>query len=305
MAYNASRRVDLGSVARAPFAALQWRLLLLWVVLLLIPTAVVSLPLWRSLGGLLDHSVHAAAWAQSFHAMMFGDAMMQLGQSAGWLSGAGIAGLMVTVLLLPLLNGMLVASGRAGRALGFGHLLQSGLIEYGRMFRLMLWSLLPYAVAFGGAAMAFAFASKQADKAVLESQADASRHVAMFVFIALFVLAQVVVESARASFIADVGLRSATRAFGRGFMQLLRRPLSSLISYLLITAICLVIAALLAKLRVGTVAVGLGGFLLALLLTELTVLVTGWMHVARVFALARVAASLSPSRRSGGLPSAL
>ena len=39
---------------------------------------------------------------------------------------------------------MVVASGRAGRALGFGHLLQSGLIEYGRMFRLMLWSLLPY-----------------------------------------------------------------------------------------------------------------------------------------------------------------
>lgn len=305
MAYNVSRRVDLGSLLRAPFAALQWRLLLLWVLLLLVPTAVVSLPLWRSLSGLLDHSVHATAWAQSFHAMMFGDVVSQLGQHNGWVGGAGFAGLLVTVLLLPLLNGMVVASGRAGRALTFGHLLQSGMIEYGRMFRLMLWSLLPYAVVIGGTALAFTFADKQAEKAVLESQADSSRDVALFVLCALFVLAQVVMESARASFIVDVGLRSATRAFGRGFMQLLRRPFSSLLGYLLVTAICLGIALLLGRLRVATPAIGAGGFVLALLLTELAVVVTGWMHVARVFVLARVAVSLNPSRRAGGIPSAL
>lgn len=133
MAYNTSRRVDAGSLVRAPFAAMQWRLLLVWVVLLLIPTAVVSLPLWKSLGGLLDHSVHAPAWAQSFHAEMFSDVIRQMGKNHDWLNGAGLAGLVITALLLPLLHGMVVASGRSGRTLGFGHLLQSGLIEYGRM----------------------------------------------------------------------------------------------------------------------------------------------------------------------------
>ncbi|HET6433733.1 hypothetical protein [Dyella sp.] len=305
MAYNTSRRVDLGSLVGAPFAALQWRLLLLWVVLLLVPAAIVSLPLWGALGELLDHSVQAAAWAQSFNAMMFGDVMMQLGQNNAWLNGAGLAGLVVTLLLLPWLHGMVVAAGRAGRALGFGHLLQSGLIEYGRMFRLMLWSLLPYAVMLGLAGLAMGMASKQGDAAVLESKAVMARHVAMGVALALFVLAQAIVESARASFVADIGLRSATRALGRGVMQLLRRPLSTLLSYLLITLVGLAIALALGMARIHTPALGLGGFVLALLLTQLAVASNGWMHAARVFALARVAASLNPSRRGGGLPPAL
>lgn len=305
MARMHSRRVDLGSLVTAPFAAMQWRLLLLWVVLLLLPTAVVSLPLWKSLGGLLDHSVHAAAWAQSFHAMMFGDVIMQLARNSGWLSGAGIAGLVVTAALLPLLHGMVVAAGRAGRSLGFGHLLQSGLIEYGRMFRLMLWSVLPYAVMFGLAGMAMSVARKQADAATLESQAQAAHHAALWVVGALFVLAQAVVESSRAAFVADVGLRSATRALGRGVMQVLRRPLSTLLSYVLISAIGLAIALALGMWRVRTPALGAGGFMLALLISQFAVAVTGWMHAARVFALARVAGSLQPARRGGGLPPAL
>ncbi len=301
MARMNSRRVDLGALLTAPFAAMQWRLLLLWVVLLLLPTAVVSLPLWKALDELLDHSVHAATWAQSFHAMMFGDVIMQLGQNSGWLSGAGIAGLVVTVVLLPLLHGMVVAAGRAGRALGFGHLLQSGLIEYGRMVRLMLWSVLPYAALFGLAGLAMSVVRKQADAATLESQALAAQHAALWVLGVLFMLAQAVVESSRAAFVADAGLRSATRALGRGVMQLLRRPLSTLLSYVLISAIGLAIALALGMWRVRTPALGWGGFVLALLISQLSVAVTGWMHAARVFTLARVAGSLVPARRGGGL----
>jgi hypothetical protein len=301
MARNLSRRVDLGSLLTAPFAALQWRLLLLWVLLLLLPTAVVGLPLWKELGGLLDHSVHATAWAQSFHAMMFGDVMMQIGRDSGWLGGAGLAGLVLTVLLLPWLHGMVVAAGRASRTLGFGHLLQSGLIEYGRMFRLMLWSLLPYAVTVGLATVVMHAADKRADAAVLQSEADAAGHAALWAAVVLFVLAQAIVESSRAAFVADVGLRSATRAFGRGFMQLLRRPFSTLFGYLLVSAVGLGIALALGMWRVRTPAVGTGGFLLALLISQLAVAVTGWMHAARVFTLARVAGTLTASRRGGAL----
>lgn len=299
---HASRRVDLGAVMRAPLAAMQWRLLLLWTLLLLLPTAVVGLPLWRSLSGLLDHSVHAPAWAAQFNPLMFGDTLSALGEDTGWIGGAAILGLLLTLLLSPFLNGMLVGGGRASRVLGFGHLLQCGIVEYGRMFRLMLWSIVPYAAMAALIGVAFDAADRIGARAVLESQADRASHLATVLAVLLFVLAQAIVESGRAAFIADGNLRSATRAFGRGFMQLLCRPFSTLLSYVLISLVGYAVALALGLGRVHTPALGTTGLVLAMLLTQLVVLVLGWVRVARVYALAEVARSLSSSRRGNGLP---
>lgn len=295
-----ARRTDVGSVLRAPLAALQWRLLLLWLVLLLVPTALVAVPVWRALGDLLDHSVHAAAWAEKFDALMFSDTMVALGQGSAWFHGSLVLASAVALLLGPFLTGMTVAAGRAGRVLSLGQLLQSGVIEYGRMFRVLLWSLLPYAIAIGLGGLAIAAAGKQGDRAVLESAAERYHHTALWVLGVLFVLAHAVVESARAAFIVDPGLRSATRALGRGFVQLVRRPLGTLLSYLVIGAVGYALAVAVGIGRVQTHALGLGGFLMALLLAELAVLATGWTRVARLFALAAVGRSLAPRR--GGFP---
>ncbi|WP_426702454.1 hypothetical protein ACPPVV_05460 [Rhodanobacter sp. Col0626] len=299
-----SRRVDSGAVVSAPFAAMQWRLLLLWILLLLLPTAVVSLPVWRALSGALDHSIQAQAWATRFNATMVGDVMSTL-QISNWFHGIALVGMLLMLLLLPFLNGMVVGTGRAGRALGFSHLLQCGIVEYGRMFRLMLWSILPYAAMGGLIGVVLHMADGIGDKAVLESQADRASHLALFVAGVLFVLAQSIVESGRAAFIADTGLRSATRAFGRGFMQLLRRPFSTLLCYLLISVIGYAVAFVLGLGRVHTPAVGVVGLVLAVLLAQLVAVVIGWMRVARLFALAEVARSLSPSRVASGLPPAI
>ncbi|MEI7037278.1 hypothetical protein [Fulvimonas yonginensis] len=295
-----NRRTDLGAVLRAPIAALQWRLLLLWMVFLLLPTAVAALPLWRALSDLLDSSVHAAAWARQFDPLMFGDAAAALGRDGAWLHGSLVVSVALAVLLGPFLAGMTVAAGRAGRVLGFGQLLQSGVIEYGRMFRVLLWSLLPYAAAIGLGAAAFGVAHKQAERAVLESVADRAQHTALWVTLVLFALAHAIVESARAAFIADAGLRSATRALGRGFMQLLRRPLGTLLVYVVMGAIGYALALAVGVARLRTPAVGTGGFLLALLLAEAAVLAIGWTRVARLFALAEIGRALAPRR--GGLP---
>ena len=295
-----ARRTDVGSVLRAPLAALQWRLLLLWLVFLLVPTALVAVPVWRALGDLLDHSVHAPAWAEKFDAMMFSDTMVALGQGSAWFHGSLMLASAVALLLGPFLTGMTVAAGRAGRVLSLGQLLQSGVIEYGRMFRVLLWSLLPYAIAIGLGGLAIAAAGKQDDRAVLESAAERYHHTALWVLGVLFVLAHAVVESARAAFIVDPGLRSATRALGRGFVQLIRRPIGTLLSYLVIGAAGYALAVALGIGRVQTPALGLGGFLMALLLAELAVLATGWTRVARLFALAAVGRSLAPRR--GGFP---
>ncbi|MEP7185538.1 MAG: hypothetical protein ABI767_06845 [Rhodanobacter sp.] len=284
---------------------MQWRLLLLWTLLLLLPTALVSLPFWRALSGAIDHSIHAQAWATRFNATMFGDAMAAIKVSS-WINGLAILGMSLTVLMSPFLNGMVIGSGRAGRALGFSHLLQCGIVEYGRMFRVMLWSILPYAIMGGLIGAALHFANHLGDKAVLQSRADSASHIAIFLAVVLFVLAQAIVESARAAFIADAGLRSATRALGRGFMQVLRRPFSTLLSYLLISVIGYAIALALGIVRINTPALGLVGLVLAMLLAQLIVLVIGWVRVARLLALAEVGRSLHGSRHaSGGMPTAL
>lgn len=46
-------------------AALQWRLLLLWLACLLLPAALAALPVWMLLARELDHSVHVPALARA------------------------------------------------------------------------------------------------------------------------------------------------------------------------------------------------------------------------------------------------
>jgi len=299
MSYKNTRRVDFSAVARAPFAALQWRLLLLWIVATLIATSVAALPLLQSLGALLDHSTHASAWARQFDGLMFGDLADALSNQHAGLHGAALASLLLMLLWLPWLNGMVVASGRAGRTLGFAQLLQGGLAEYGRMFRLMLWSILPYALAGWLVQMGFDRADDRGDLATLQSQADHALQLAWWAAAVVMVLAQAWVESARAAFIADIGLRSASVALLRGLLQLLRRPLSSLLVYAVITALGFAIALAIGLLRVRTVSVGAPGIAWGFVLSQLIVIALGWMRIARLFALAEVGRSLGLGRRSG------
>lgn len=304
MAYETVRAAGIRALFSAMFDAVQWRLLLFWLMLLLLPTAVVAIPLWYTLGGMLDHSVHATAWAQQLDPLMFGDMVRGMAPHAAWLGGTAVLALLLTLMLLPFLDGMIVGSGRARHVLGFSMLLQNGLVEYGRMFRIMLWSLLPYLAAVLLAASALHLARQHASLAVLESQASMGLRLAHWTAVVLFVLAQAVVESSRAAFIADTGLRSATRALGRGFRQLLQRPVRTLVFYLLVTGLGLLMAGSLGFVRVHIRAAG-SDLWLALVLSQLIVLTLGWMRVARLFALAKVARLLSRGRRAGSLPPSL
>ena len=306
MTIGGTRRVKLAAVVRVVGAATQWRLLLVWAGLLSLPTAIVAVPLWRTLAAILDHSVHAQAWAEHFNAMMFGDTMGVLTQgSFAWFGATFLLGVLLTFLLSPFLNGMLVGSGRASRALGFSQLLQCGVIEYGRMFRVMLWSLLPYAAVAALVGVGFSWADKVGEHAVLESRAEAASHAVFWLLGILLVLAQTVVESTRAAFIADTQLRSATRAFGRAWVQLLRRPCSSLIYFVVISVVGYAVAFVFALARVHTPAISPLGWVLAVVITQCVVIAIAWAHVARVFALAEVAHSLALRNRGGSLPPAL
>lgn len=296
---NIKKRVGIGAWFTSMGAALQWRIWVLWIVFMALPTAIVVLPLRATLGGIFDHSVHATDWAQNFNAFGMGDAMMSVGRHGAGLAGANMVAIIVTLLLSPFLTGMVVTAARAPRHPGFGELMHGGLTEYWRLLRLMLWALLPFAVAFGIGGMVSHWAGNNADAAVLQSVADRGQTIAKVVMLVLLVLAHAMVESGRAQFAADPQLRSATRAFFRGIGMLFRRPITTLGLYLGVSIIGYALVLLVGMWRIRTDAVGVTGFLLALLLAQLIVVILAWQRTARLFALTAVARA-NPARRGAG-----
>lgn len=277
-------------LARAGRAALQWRLLLLWAACLLAPAAVMALPVWRVLGLSFDHSVHAAALAQELDLSAIADAMANFNRSgAVAMEFAAAEALGLTLLLSPLLSGMAMSAARAAQPQGFGALLAGGWQEYPRMARMLVVAMIPLglAAAIGGGAMAAA--SKYSHAAVLESDADTARLLAMLVFFLALVLAHATLDAGRAALALDRRRRSAFGAWRDGCRQLNRRSLATLGAYLAITLAGLAVAALLAVARIHVPSVTAAGFLGAFLLTQLIVMVIAWMRVARLFAMVDLA----------------
>ncbi len=73
----------------ALIAALQWRVVVLWTIGLLLPTLVVWLPLWRTLGGIFDWSPRApeaSTWSNGLPPIVR-TAASSISDLASWLSG--------------------------------------------------------------------------------------------------------------------------------------------------------------------------------------------------------------------------
>lgn len=281
---NAGFSGFLGALA----AGLQWKLLLTWLLLMLVPVAIATWPMSAALSSLLDHSVHSKAWAESFAALGMGDAMFLLNKSMPAIGAAAVAGFFFSLILSPFLTGMVVTSARLPHRPGFSELMHGGLREYWRMLRVMLWSLVAWAVAFGIGAALMHVASEHAKTAILESQADLWQHIAMAVLIVLMVIAHAIAEASRAQFAVDPNLGSATRAWGRGLKMVFGRPLATFGMYLGVSIIGYLLVLAFGMLRVRMPAVGVGGAIMAFVLAQLVVLSLAWMRTARIHALACV-----------------
>ena len=131
--------------------------------------------------------------------------------------------------------------------------------EYGRMLRTLLWSFVPLGVT--GAIGAWA----------------------------LLIVAHVTVEAGRGQFALDLHRRSAVKAWWRGLHLVFARPLATLGSYILITAVGLILATRLGIARINSPHATFSGFLLTLALTELIAVAAIWMRIARLLALIQIA----------------
>ncbi|MGK5036700.1 hypothetical protein [Janthinobacterium sp. LB3P118] len=292
-ATTTTRASGLALTTRASRAALQWRLLLLWAGLLLIPAIIAVIPLWRTLSASLDQAVHAAALAHKLDMMTLADLVANTGRNGAAISQAAIAGIVLTLLLSPLLSGLVVTAARARAPLGFGPLLTGAFSEYGRMLRMLLWSIVPLGVALAIGAGALKLADKHAAKAILEADADMVRHLALLATGLLFLLACATLDAGRAALAVDRRRTSAVKAWWRGLGMLRRRPLACLPIYLVITLLGLALYALLGVARLNLAAPGPLAIVAGLLATQLAALVLAWMRSARLFALIDVKRSLA------------
>jgi len=264
--------------------ALQWRLLLLWLLALALPWLLALLPLWRALAAQLDQSLAARVLAERFELPVLAEALMGLG-AQGFGGSALLSGLLLLALLLPWLSGSLIAVVRAPLPLGFMALLQGGLREYGRMARLWLWALLLLGAVLAAAGGLLALVAKRAALMQLEADADLLRYAVLGLAGLLFLLAHATLDATRARLALEPQRRSVMVAWRLASRDLWRQP-RRLLLYGLITALGLLLAAGLGLLRVQLAPVGAFSQLLALLLGQLLVLALVWMRCARVFALA-------------------
>jgi hypothetical protein len=269
--------------------AKQWRLLLLWLAVLLIPTALMTFPIWHVFANLLDHSVHAPELAQRLDSNSVGDLISAINVNAIAVHGSGIASIIVTLLLSPFLSGVVITAAKAPVQLSFGQLIHGGITEYGRLLRLLIWAIVPLGIAGGIGSGAMYLAGKFAEKAILESNADLANNAALALSVILFFVADAAVDAGRAQFALSSKRRSAIKALWQGVKLVCTRPLTSLGLYLLLTVIGFAVAGLLSVLRINLPQASVAGFAIALLLAQLTVAAIAWLRGARLFALIQLA----------------
>jgi hypothetical protein len=293
---NAAWSLMLARVRRGLGASLQWRLLVLWAAVLLVPTAIAALPLWATLDALLGHSPRAAELARHFDGLVFPEVAAALVARRDALSGSLLASLTAAWLLSPLCTGMAVAAARAGQPLGFAALVRGGVAEYGRMLCLLLVSLISLGFVGGLSAIVFANVGKHAEHATLDSEATAYATVATLFALVVFVVAHTTVEAGRALIAADPRPRSLFGVWWQGARLVFERPLAMLGSYVAVTSVSLLATLLLTFVRTHLIPAGGITFFFAFAVTQLLVAAIGWGRVARLFVLT---ALIRPEADSG------
>jgi hypothetical protein len=266
----------------------NWRIGIIWIFATLIPTAIVALPIGRLIADALDHSIYASEWARAWDLATIVELVSNSTDFGSVLTGAAIVSVIVTLLFWPFLSAMVISTANDERPPGFVALFQGGARSYGRMLRMLLWSVVPLGIAAGIGGLAVHMTQKMGEKAILESTAHHQHTAAVIFMLLLLLLAHISIEAGRAQFALDAGRRSAVKAWWRGVKLIKARPWAAFGSYLALTVVGFVLMALLGWIRIDLPHASLFGILLALCLTQLIVMAAVWMRVSRLLALVRI-----------------
>ena len=265
-------------------AGRHWRWMLLAWLASWLPAWLAARPVRRLFDAALGRHPEAGRILSEFDVAALHDALSGAGDVAtGIPAGFALAGL-VAFLLSPWVNGMLVAALREARPLGFREAWSGGWREYGRMFRLSVLSLLPYAVAALVATGAFQWATHAGTSTLLEAELARREAWAGLAGAIAFLLAFASIEAARVAFVMDTRLHSAWRAWRRGSRHLIRR----LPAWLLVVVATLAAGVLLTA-ALNWIGIGARHDLLVLACAQLAVLGVAWTRATRLAALVALA----------------
>ena len=276
------------ALGEALASAVQWRVWLLWILALAIPAVLGVAPLQATLTGLLDHLPEGERLAHGFTAAQAGDLMSGLSDAGGF-SVALVGATVVALLLAPWLTGVAITAARAQRPPRFAELVRGGLDEYPRQFRLLLWAFVVYLVALGVFFAVSHWANERAEDMVLESSARLGTRLALVVGVLVFIAAHASLEAARAFLVVRPNDGGALRAWWRAVKLLARRPLAGFGLYLGVLLAGLLVAGLIAIVRIRIEPIGWTWVIVALVLTQLGVAAMAWGRVARLRSLAHLA----------------
>jgi hypothetical protein len=240
--------------------------------------------------------VHAGASAAGEAPSLLLDALFAREAPTGLLGESVAVAAILMLLLSPLLAAAALAAGRAPAPAGFGELLRGGLAGYGPMLRMLVWSVVPLGFALLVTAVILGASEKANAQAIDASGLATGRNLAYAMGGLLFVLMHASLEAGRGWLGADGRLRSALKAWWRGFRLLCRRPLAVLAVYLATTLLGFLAAACLLLLRPHLGHGGVGALLLGLLLSGAMAAALGWGRSARLFGMQALAADMHARR---------
>jgi hypothetical protein len=284
------------ALSHALRGALQWRLWLLWIIATGTCALVGALPVWNWLRSIMDYSLDAGAVATGKGLPLLAEALMSRDAPLGLLVGGIQFATILMLLLAPLLTGAAVAAARSRETLGFGDLLRGGIGEYGPMLRMLIWSVIPLGIAIAAMMAIMAANASSHEHAVLATELDLGRNIALIVGGLLWVLVHASLEAGRGWLAADGRLRSALKAWWRGLKLLMRRPFAVLSVYLITTLAGLLLAVLLIGVRQHLDASTGMGFLLAMLAGFGITAALAWSRIARLFGMQSLASDMHARR---------
>lgn len=284
------------ALSHALRGALQWRLWLLWIAVTGICALVGAMPFWNWLGDVLDHSLLAGVVGSGKAPALMVEALMSRDAPLGLLAGGIQFATIMMLLLSPLLAGATLVAARSRETLGFGDLLRGGISEYGPLLRMLIWSVIPLGIAVAAMMGIMGANDSMHEHAVLASELDTGRRIALIVGGILWVLAHASLEAGRGWLAADARLRSALKAWWRGLKLLLRRPFAVLSVYLVTTIAGLLLAVLMIDIRQHFDANTGMGFVLAILAGFGITVALAWSRIARLFGMQSLAQDMHARR---------
>lgn len=278
------------ALADALSGAAQWRVLLLWLLVLVALACFGVGPLSGALASALDKHPEAKTIAHGGTVSQLGDLMIMVSKSSGGTIAAGIKSAIVLALLLsPWLTGLVSHSIHAGRRPGLVSLFTGAFREFPRQLGLSLWSLVPLGIGFAVFGGFSHWAEQHGDAATLETSARFGKKLALIAGGIALLLAHASIEAARGFFAVRPETANPVKAWWRGVKLIVRRPLQVLGLYVLASLPGLAVAFLLMLVRVRIDAAGWGMWLVAFVIVQLGIAALAWSRMARLRAMAMLA----------------